>query len=181
MTLGFLFLPQWLGIWELSKLRIQALQFIIAQSSLCSFLSTLTIGINLAHRLLSKFVHIGQSFIKLWSVPWSNIVKRYIPAQILWGRLCTDLTICHTIGWYHLCYVGQKVRRNCCSMTCLKSSVLGFTNLHSSWHVPKILLQQSLRSSHRQRYLINLAQSFLSLPYKACSQVPRECRKIKEN
>ena len=163
---------------------MQALQFIVTQPSLCSFLSTFTIGINMLPKLVSKFVHVDQcsTLLKHWPGPWNSIAKCYIPAQILPGGLFTDPIILRTDGLYHLGYIGQTVRTDLCSVTCMKSSVLGFRNLQSSWHVPKILLQQPPCSSHRYKYLVSLAQSFWSLNYPCyvtCSRVPRESDQAK--
>jgi len=39
---------------------MQALHFIIEQPSLCSFLSTFTIGTDMLHEQISEFVHVSQ-------------------------------------------------------------------------------------------------------------------------
>lgn len=150
------------GIWELCKLGMQALQFTIAQPSLCSSLSTFTIGINMLPKLSIKFVRVGQcsTLLKHWPGPWDSIDKCCIPAQFLSGGLFTDPIIRRTGGLCHLGCIGQRVRTDLSSVTHMKSSVLAFRNLLSSWHVPKILLQQPPCSSHRYKYLICLAQTF---------------------
>lgn len=135
--------------------------------SLCSILSTFTIGISTLPKLINKFVHLGQctTLLEHWPGPWNSRAKCCIPAQILAAGLFTDPIIRRTDGLYHLGYRGQTVRTDLCSVTCTKSSVLGFRNLQSSWHVPRILLQQPPCSSHRYKYLVSLAQSFWSLNY----------------
>lgn len=195
-TLDFLFLRQglrYLGVVQAgdagsSVHHCTALCSLLSfLSKMCSFLRTFTMGINMLPKLITKIVHMGQSstLLKRWPGTWNGITKCQLLQQPFSGKLFTDPTIHFPLmGLYHLGYTGQPGRADLCSVTCMKSSGLTLKNLHSSWHIPKTLLQQPPCSSHSYKYLINLAPSFPSFNYPYYTTrfcVRRESIKIKWN